>query len=140
MGSCGSSFSEIEVGDEGRDKDAIGEAEASDSSALGVTLDVTLGVTLGVDGGVAGGVGVNATGVPKDDEEDVDKGSSAAAAAALGNTGGGGGTITSDTSGSVGNSPKSGDTGKFVMFNFLRDCLAGAEDDETTEDGEGAED
>jgi hypothetical protein len=139
MGSCGSSFSEIEVGDEGRDKDAIGEAEASDSSALGVTLGVDLGVALGV----AGGVGVNATGVPKDDEEDVDKGSSAAAAAAaaaLGNTGGGGGTITSDTSGSVGNSPKSGDTGKFVMFNFLRDCLAGAEDDETTEDGEGAED
>jgi hypothetical protein len=121
-----SSFSEIEAGDEGRDKDAIEEAEVSDSSALGVTL----------------GVRVNATGVPKDDKEDVGEGSerasAAAAAAAPGNAGGGGGggTISPDTSGSVGNSPKSGNTGKFGMLVFLRDCLTGAADDETTEDVE----
>jgi hypothetical protein len=57
--------------------------------------------------------------------------------------GGGGGTIASDTSGSVGNSPTSGNTDKFGMLNFSRDCLTGAEDDETTEDvedGKGAED
>jgi hypothetical protein len=119
-----SSFSEIEAGDEGRDKDAIEEAEACDSSALGVTL----------------GVRVNATGVPKDDKEDVGEGSEreSAAAAAPGNAGGGGGggTISPDTSGSVGNSPKSGNTGKFGMLVFLRDCLTGAADDETTEDVE----
>ena len=75
MGSCDSSFSEIEAGDEGRDKDAIGEAEDSASSASSAL-------------GVAWGVGVNATGVPKDDEEDLDKGlSAAAAAAAPGKTG-----------------------------------------------------
>ena len=118
-----SSFSEIEAGDEGRDKDAIEEAEACDSCALGV----------------AWGVGVNATGVPKDDKEDVDEGSEReSAAAAPGNAGGGGGggTISPDTSGSVGNSPKSGNTGKFGMLIFLRDCLTGAADDETTEDVE----
>ena len=116
-----SSFSEIEAGDEGRDKDAIEEAEACDSSALGV----------------AWGVGVNATGVPKDDKEDVDEGS-AAAAAAPGKTGGGGGggTISPDTSGIVGNSPKSGNTGKFGMLIFLRDCLVGVESTEGIEDVE----
>lgn len=124
MGSCDSSFSEIEAGDEGRDKDAIGEAEDSASSALGVAL----------------GVGVNATGVPKDDEEDLDKGLSAAAAAAPGKTGGGGGTTTSDTSGNVGNSPKSGNIGTFGMFNFVIDCLVGAEGAETREDVEDVED
>ena len=93
---CGdgvSSFSEIEAGDEGRDKDAIGETSASDSSALGVAL----------------GVGVNATGVPNDDKEDV--GESSVRAAAPGNRGGGGGISAPNTLGSVGNSPKSGNTG-----------------------------
>ena len=67
-----SSVSEIEAGDEGRDKDAIGEAEAeaevSDSfaSSASSALDIALGV--------AWDVGVNATGVPKDDKEDVGEG------------------------------------------------------------------
>ena len=104
-----SSVSEIEAGDEGRDKDAIGEAEAeaSDSSAVGIAR------------GVASGVGVNATGVPKDDEEDVGEGSVPAGKMACGG-GGGGGTIESDTSGNVGNALISGNTGNFGMFNFLR--------------------
>lgn len=55
-------------------------------------------------------MGVNATGVPKDDKEDVGEGS-AAAAAAPGNRGGGGGISAPNTLGSVGNSPKSGNTG-----------------------------
>lgn len=101
---CGdgvSSFSEIEAGDEGRDKDAIGEASASDSSALGVAL------------GVALSLGVNATGVPKDDKEDVGEDSVAAGAGAGApvNKGGGGGISAPNTLGSVGNSPKSGNTG-----------------------------
>ena len=72
-------------------------------------------------------MGVNATGVPKDDEEDVDEGSIAAAAALTASTpapvpgsgggsgGGGGGTLASDTSGNVGNAPKSCN---FGTFNF----------------------
>lgn len=64
-------------------------------------------------------MGVNATGVPKDDKEDVGEGSAAAAAGAPVNKGGGGGTISSDTSGNVGNSPKSGNTGNWGVFIFL---------------------
>jgi hypothetical protein len=75
---------------------------------------------LGVALGVALGVGVNATGVPKDDKEDVGEGSAAAAAApAPGNRGGGGGTSVSNTLGSVGNSPKSDNTGNRGVFIFL---------------------
>jgi hypothetical protein len=131
-----SSVSEIEAGDEGRDKDAIGEAEVSDSSASSASS------ALGIDLGVASGVGVNATGVPKDDKEDVGESSVAAGKAASGG-GGGGGTIESDTSGSVGNTLKSGNTGNFGMFNFLRGWGIGAvyrEGAETREDVEDGDD
>ena len=84
-----SSFSEIEAGDEGRDK-------ASCSSTRGVSR----------------GVGVNATDVPKDDVEDVDEDEGESeglvAPGSCGGGGGGGKTIASDTSGSAGSPPKSG--------------------------------
>ena len=129
-----SSVSEIEAGDEGRDKDAIGEAEVSDSSASSASS------ALGIDLDVASGVEVNARGVPKDDKEDVGEGSVAAGKTACG---GGGGTIESDTSGSVGNTLKSGNTGNFGMFNFLRGWGIGAvyrEGAETKEDVEDGDD
>jgi hypothetical protein len=64
----------------------------------------------------------------------------AAAALAPGNTGGGGGTIEFDTSGSVGNALKSGNTGNFGMFIFLRGWGIGALYREVAEDVEDRDD
>ena len=86
-------------------------------------------------------MGVNGTGVPKDDKEDVGEGSVAAGKTACGGGGGGGGgTIESDTSGSVGNTLKSGNTGNFGMFNFLRGWGIGAVYREVAEDVEDGDD
>lgn len=86
-------------------------------------------------------MGVNATGVPKDDKEDVGEGSVAAGKTASGGGGGGGGgTIESNTSGSVGNALKSGNTGNFGIFIFLRGWEIGALYREVAEDVEDVED